>query len=88
MHLPLNRNLKVLITRDGIRTARWYFEDSSPFPVAVDVNYSSELDEARLILDDWQSNSGLPAPGRIGVVSSSSEEITWLKVDAVSVRKQ
>jgi S1-C subfamily serine protease len=88
VHLPLNRTLKVLITRDGIRTARWYFEDSSPFPVAVDVSYSSELDESRLILDGWKSNSGLPAPGRIGVVSSSSEEITWLKVDSVSVRKQ
>lgn len=88
VHLPLNRSLKVLITRDGIRTARWYFDESSPFPAAVDVNYSSELDEVRLILDGWQSSSGLPAPGRIGVVSSASEEITWLKVDSVSVRKQ
>lgn len=87
LHLPLNRSLKLLITRDGIRTARWYFDGDHPFPVAVDVSYSSELDESRLLLDAWQENNGLPAPGRIGVVSSVNEEITWLKVESASVRK-
>ncbi len=86
-HLPLNRTLKVLITRDGIRTARWYFDDAGAFPVAVDLSYSAELDEARLVLDGWQARNGLPTPSRIGVIDSTSEEITWLQVEAATVRK-
>ncbi len=86
LHLPLNRPLKVLITRDGIRTARWYFEDSNAFPVAVDLNYSAELDEARLILEDWQDRNGLPAPARIGFVDPASEQITWIQVESASAR--
>ncbi|MFM7059121.1 MAG: S1C family serine protease [Planctomycetota bacterium] len=87
LHLPLNRTLKVLITRDGIRTARWYFEDAGTFPVAVDLNSSAELDETRLVLEDWQNRSGLPAPARIGVVDPASEQITWIKVESATVRK-
>lgn len=86
-HLPLNRTLKVLITRDGIRTARWYFDDAGAFPAAVDLSYSAELDEARLVFDGWHEQNGFPTPARIGFVNPASEEMTWLQVESATVRK-
>jgi S1-C subfamily serine protease len=87
VQLPLNRSLKVLLTRDGIRTARWYFGDGSPLPAAVDVSFSAELDEARLIFEDWRDSGGLVFPGRIGFVNSGTEEIAWMTVESGAVRK-
>ncbi|MEY2724981.1 MAG: putative serine protease HhoB precursor [Planctomycetota bacterium] len=88
VHLPLNRSLRVLITRDGIRTARWYFEDASPLPVAVDVSFSAELDEARLIFGDWKDSGGLVVPGRLGFVDPATEEVAWMTVESAAIRKR
>lgn len=87
VHLPLDRSLKVLLTRDGIRTARWYFEDGSPLPAGVDVSFSAEADEARLIFEDWKDMGGLMFPGRMGFVNAVTEEITWLAVESGAIRK-
>ncbi|MEY3458986.1 MAG: putative serine protease HhoB precursor [Planctomycetota bacterium] len=86
LHLPLNRSLKVLVTRDGQRTARWYFDDSTPLPIALDLNYSAELDEARLVFEDWKDSNGLVAPARIGFVNPDSETITWLNIESAALR--
>ena len=86
LHLPLNRSLKVLVTRNGQRTARWYFDDSTPLPIALDLNYSAELDEARLVFEDWKDSNGLVAPARIGFVNPDSETITWLNIESAALR--
>lgn len=84
LHLPLKKPVDILITREGVRTCRWYFADGSPLPVGVDVEYGQSMDEARLIFEDWADRGGLVFPGRIGMISGEKEELTWLTVGELS----
>ncbi len=86
-HLPLKKNVDVLLTREGVRTCRWYFEEGSPLPVGVDVEYAQGVDEARLLFADWTDHSGAVFPSRIGLVSGVQEELRWLDVNNVTVNK-
>lgn len=85
-HVNLQRSVDVLITREGIRTSRWYFEDSSPLPVGVDVEYGEGIDEARLLFSDWSVREGLVFPEKIGVVRPADEHLIWLTAGQVSVK--
>jgi serine protease Do len=85
--LPLNREVDVLLTREGVRTCRWYFDESSALPVGVDVEYAQGIDEARLLFADWEDRNGAIFPGRIGLISGAQEELRWLNIDSVTVRK-
>ncbi len=85
-HLPLAKNVDVLVTREGVRTCRWYFADGVPLPVGVDVEYGQGIDEARLLFEDWADRGGSVFPGRIGMVVGDKEVLTWLTVGDVSVK--
>ena len=86
-HLPLNKEVDVLLTREGVRTCRWYFDESSALPVGVDIEYAQGIDEARLLFADWADRNGAVFPGRIGLISGVREELRWLKIDNVTVNK-
>lgn len=88
-HLPSGQVVRVLLTREGTRTARWYFADGSPLPVGVDVQFVEGADEARVMFADWQTTAppGVPWPERIGVIQADSEQITWLRVSGLEVRQ-
>ena len=84
VHLPLARELQILLSREGIRTGRWYFEEEEALPVALDLEYETGIDEVRLVFENWKDWSGVVFPERIGIVNSTTEEISWLRVsDAV-----
>jgi len=85
-HLPLAKNVDVLLTREGARTCRWYFADGAPLPVGVDVEYGQGIDEARLLFQDWADRGGAVFPGRVGMVSGEKEVLTWLTVGDISVK--
>jgi len=85
-HLPLAKNVDVLLTREGARTCRWYFADEAPLPVGVDVEYGQGIDEARLLFEDWADRGGAVFPGRVGMVSGEKEVLTWLTVGDISVK--
>jgi serine protease Do len=85
-HLPLKQDVDVLLTREGVRTCRWYFDESSPMPVAVDIEYAQGIDEARLLFADWADRNGAVFPGRIGLISGAAEELRWLNIENVTVR--
>ncbi|HRA90363.1 MAG TPA: hypothetical protein PK992_19895, partial [Planctomycetaceae bacterium] len=86
-HLPLKKNVDVLLTREGVRTCRWYFEEGSSLPVGVDVEYAQGVDEARLLFADWTDHSGAVFPSRICLISGVQEELRWLDVNNVTVNK-
>ncbi|MBL8820233.1 MAG: trypsin-like peptidase domain-containing protein [Planctomyces sp.] len=86
IHLPTQKRFRQIVTREGIRTARWYFDDSSPFPAALDVEISEGVDEARIVFDGWTSGD-IPHPGRIGTVLPT-EEVVWLKVLKASKKQE
>ena len=86
-HLPLKKNVDVLLTRDGVRTCRWYFEEGSALPVGVDVEYAQGIDEARVLFADWTDRSGAVFPNRIGLISGVQEELRWLEIGNVTVSK-
>jgi hypothetical protein len=56
--------------------------------VAVDVSFSAELDEARLIFGDWKDSGGLVVPGRLGFVDPATEEVAWMTVESAAIRKR
>ena len=87
LHLPLMQDVDVLVTREGVRTCRWYFDDSSALPVGVDIEYAQGIDEARLLFADWADRNGAVFPGRIGLISGLQEDLHWLKIDDVKVNK-
>lgn len=87
LHLPLKKQVHILVTREGARTCRWYFSEESPMPVGVDVEYGQGIDEARLLFEDWTTHDGAVFPGRIGVVTGKEETLQWLTVNSVSVKK-
>ena len=86
-HLPLKKDVDVLLTREGVRTCRWYFDESSPLPVAVDLEYAQGIDDARLLFADWADRNGVVFPGRIGLISGIQEDVRWLNIDNVTVNK-
>ena len=83
LHLPLLKPVNILLTREGARTCRWYFEEGSPLPAGVDVEYTQGVDEARLLFEDWADHSGAVFPGRIGIISGQKEQLRWLTVGDV-----
>jgi len=86
-HLPLKKNVDVLLTREGVRTCRWYFEEGSALPVGVDVEYAQGVDEARLLFAGWTDHSGAVFPNRIGLISGVQEQLHWLDITNVTVNK-
>lgn len=87
VHLPLQNRVHVVIaTHDGI-TTRWYFAADTPWPVAVDVQFSSGYDEARLVFDRWEVAESRMVPARIGVVDNQTEAIHWLNVRSFQERQ-
>jgi hypothetical protein len=87
LHLPLQRSVHILVTREGARTSRWYFTSESPFPVGVDVEYGQGIDEARLVFENWQESENAVFPGRIGIVAGVQEQLTWLTIGEVKVKQ-
>ncbi len=86
-HLPGQKILPVLITRDGNHTCRWYFEEQQALPYALDFEYGSGIDEVRILFDGWKTDSPVPMPARIGFVDPSNEQIRWLEVAEAAVRQ-
>ena len=87
LHLPLQKSVHILVTREGARTSRWYFTSESPFPVGVDVEYGQGIDEARLIFENWQESENVVFPGRIGIVAGVQEQLIWLTTGDVKVKQ-
>ena len=87
IHLPSEQVVDVLLTKDGARTSRWYFQDGQVLPFGVDVVISEGADEARVMFADWNESSDFPAPGRIGVVSAATETVNWLTFTETSLRQ-
>lgn len=87
LHLPLQKPVSILVTREGARTCRWYFASESPFPVGVDVEYGQGIDEARLVFEDWQESESAVFPGRIGIVMGVQEQLIWLTMGDVKVKQ-
>lgn len=87
LHLPLQKSVDILVTREGARTSRWYFTSESPFPVGVDVEYGQGIDEARLIFENWQESENVVFPGRIGIVAGVQEQLIWLTTGDVKVKQ-
>mgnify|MGYP003868707205 CR=1 FL=1 len=83
LHLPLLKSVNILLTREGARTCRWYFDEGSALPVGVDVEYAQGADEARLLFEDWADRGGAIFPGRIGIISGQKEVLRWLTVGDV-----
>lgn len=77
---------KVVVVQDAERTARWYFEDGSPLPLGFDLAFSAGADEARLRFRQWHTDGDVPWPGEIGIVDNDTELITWLAVEALTVK--
>ena len=86
-HLPLEKDVDVLLTREGVRTCRWYFDESSALPVGVDIEYAQGIDEARLLFADWADRNGAVFPGRIGLISGKQEDLRWLNIGNLTVNK-
>ena len=86
-HLPLKKDVDVLLTREGVRTCRWYFDESSALPVGVDIEYAQGIDDARLLFADWADRNGAVVPGRIGLISGTKEDVRWLNIGNVTVNK-
>jgi serine protease Do len=87
LHLPLQKPVSILVTREGARTCRWYFTSESPFPVGVDVEYGQGIDEARLVFENWQESENAVFPGRIGIVVGVQEHLIWLTTGHVKVKQ-
>ena len=78
----------ILVVEDGILTARWQFIEGSVFPVGVDVLIAVGHDEARLRFTDWATDAETPFPRRIGLVDSQTEQIQWMDVESLDVRRK
>lgn len=77
---PSGQEVDVLVTLDGTIKSRWYFADSSPLPVGVDIQLEAGIDEARVRFNDWSKNGSNFYPARIGVVDPEIEQVRWLDV--------
>lgn len=87
-HLPLRKDVDILLTREGVRTCRWYFDDGSALPVGVDIEYAQGIDEARLLFADWADRDGAVFPGRIGLISGVNEDLRWLDIGGLTVNRK
>lgn len=86
VHLPLQRDLAVLISRSGLRQGRWYFASDQEWPVALDLQYGVAIDEVRLIFSDWTTADDVSFPARIGIVDPVSETPIWFQTGRPSRR--
>ncbi len=80
VHLPLGKTCRVLLSRQGIRTGRWYFDAAESLPIAVDLDFETGQDEIRLIFENWKDWNNVIFPERIGIVNATTEEVSWLRV--------
>lgn len=87
VHLPTGNTWRVLLTREGTRTCRWYFDGTNPMPAGLDLEYASGTDEIRLLFDGWEDRSGTLFPGKIGIVNATTEQIEWLTVTAAAKKE-
>lgn len=78
--------IRVVIIKDAERTARWYFKDAEKLPWGLDLAFSAGADESRLRFQNWNTEASVPWPGRIGLVDSDSEQVTWLAVESFEVK--
>ena len=83
--LPSGDEVQILQTRSESTVSRWGFDESSPLPSSVDVQFSSDTDEARIRFDNWQSGQSFPVPQRIGVINHNTETINWITVDSIEL---
>lgn len=81
--LPSETNVQILQTRSAGSVSRWGFSDTSVLPVSVDVQFSSDADEARMRFEDWQTKEAFPIPKRIAVINHDTETTVWLTVDSI-----
>ena len=88
VHQPSGRALRILLARTGARSARWYFSDDQPLPVALDLEPEAATDEVRLLFDGWKMWSGLLFPERLGIVDPTTEQVSWLKITAASAQQE
>jgi S1-C subfamily serine protease len=86
VHLPTGESASVLLTRHGSQIGRWYFREEAPLPFAVDVQFANGVDECRLVFADWDRQSELTVPKRLGIVRPETETINWLDVISASTR--
>ncbi len=84
LHLPTGKTWMVLLTREGTRTARWYFDGVNPLPAGLDLEYASGTDEIRLLFEDWQDQNSTVFPRKIGIVNPANEQIDWLTVTSAA----
>jgi serine protease Do len=82
LHLPLQKTVNILVTKESTRTSRWYFEFGVVFPVGLDVESAPGVDETRLLFENWSEKNGIHFPTRIGIVTGSTEEVVWLTINA------
>lgn len=84
LHLPTGNTWMILLTREGTRTARWYFDGVNPLPVGLDLEYASGTDEIRLLFEGWEDQNSTVFPRKIGIVNPASEQVDWLTVTSAS----
>lgn len=87
VHLPTGNTWRVLLTREGTRTCRWYFDGVNPMPAGLDLEYASGTDEIRMVFEGWEDRDGTLFPGKIGIVNATSEQIEWLTVTSVAKKE-
>ena len=88
IHLPSQQKVDVILARKEQQVARWYFQDDSPWPIGVDLQFANGVDECRLMFADWGRAAGLPLPGKLGIVNPDSEAILWLSTSRVGEDSQ
>ncbi len=86
VHIPLQQNLSVLISRSGLRQGRWYFSPDQHWPVALDLQYGVAIDEARVVFNEWSTEDGVSFPAEIGIIDPISETPVWFQVGRPSRR--
>lgn len=83
--LPSKVNTEILQTRSGTTRSRWGFREGIALPSSVDVQFSSDADEARLRFEDWQDTRPFPVPRRIAIIDHDTETPVWLTIDGIEV---
>lgn len=83
--LPSENTVQILQTRSAGSLSRWGFSKASLLPVSVDVQFSSDADEARMRFEDWQTNEALPVPKRVAVINHNTETSVWLTIDSIKL---
>ena len=81
-HLNLKRRVHTLITKHDTVISRWYFDDSSPWPVGLDVSYRAGTDDARLVFKNWTDAQSPAFPKHVGVVDPQSDIVYWMAIQS------